>query len=69
VTARQAAKKYVAKDGFLRRPMTTRSPYHRSNHHILTVVRATKNCSRHVTLMLDDGHKMIVDDIWQLYAS
>ena len=56
--------KWVEKNGVKEGRMFTDSPYfgRLAGHRHLLVVGATKNCSRHVTLELEGGKTMLVDD-------
>jgi hypothetical protein len=56
--------KWVEKNGVKPGCMFTDSPYYGSlaGHRHLLVVAAHRNCSRHVTLELEGGKTMLVDD-------
>jgi len=56
--------KWVEKHGVTPGRMFTDSPYYGSlaGHRHLLVVAARRNCSRHVTLELEGGKTMLVDD-------
>ena len=56
--------KWVEKHGVKPGCMFTDSPYFGSieGHRHLLIVGARKNCSRHVTLEIEGGRTMLVDD-------
>jgi hypothetical protein len=56
--------KWVEKHGVKAGCMFTDSPYYGSlaGHRHLLVVAAHRNCSKHVTLELEGGKTMLVDD-------
>jgi len=61
--------KWVEKHGVKLGCMFTDSPYYGSlaGHRNLLVIDARKNCSRHVTLELEGGRTILVDDNHPIY--